>query len=90
MTYYPTLHLEIARYIEYTTQAKYELPWTLLRLVGPPPTNMAKPGRGAKDQSKAHGQSRSTNSSPVKRSAKDAAGTGVRLPAPQKMEPIKM
>ncbi|KAG8681233.1 hypothetical protein FRC08_015771 [Ceratobasidium sp. 394] len=42
-TYYPTLHLEIARYIQLTREVKYEIPWTLSRMVGNPPSSVAKP-----------------------------------------------
>ncbi|KAI0303580.1 armadillo-type protein [Multifurca ochricompacta] len=41
-TYYPTLHLEIARYVALAGQARYELPWTLSRLIGPPPSALAR------------------------------------------------
>ncbi|KAH9957444.1 armadillo-type protein [Russula dissimulans] len=41
-TYYPTLHLEIARYVNLAGLARYELPWTLSRLVGPPPAALAR------------------------------------------------
>ncbi|KAG7451301.1 uncharacterized protein BT62DRAFT_926976 [Guyanagaster necrorhizus] len=36
-TYYPTLHLELARYVAHVGNAGYELPWTISRLLGPPP-----------------------------------------------------
>lgn len=42
-TYYPTLHLEIARYIAFATNAGYDLPWSVAKLVGPPPAALAKP-----------------------------------------------
>ncbi|KAF9264158.1 hypothetical protein L218DRAFT_253035 [Marasmius fiardii PR-910] len=41
-TYYPTLHLELARYIVYASRAGFELPWTLSRLVGLPPASLCK------------------------------------------------
>ncbi|KAI0255156.1 armadillo-type protein [Lactifluus subvellereus] len=41
-TYYPTLHLEISRYVALAGQAQYELPWTLSRLIGPPPAALAR------------------------------------------------
>ncbi|KAF9560498.1 hypothetical protein CPC08DRAFT_735855 [Agrocybe pediades] len=41
-TYYPTLHLELARYIAYATRAGYELPYTVARLIGLPPPAHAK------------------------------------------------
>lgn len=49
-TYYATLHLEIARYIASVYRARFELPWTLSRLIGPPPTSMllgSKPNTGS-------------------------------------------
>lgn len=45
-TYYPTLHLEIARYISSASRAGYDLPWSVTKHVGPPPTAMCKPGYG--------------------------------------------
>ncbi|KAH8831489.1 armadillo-type protein [Flagelloscypha sp. PMI_526] len=41
-TYYPTLHLEIARYVQSANDAGFELPWTVQRLVGKPPTQLCK------------------------------------------------
>lgn len=40
--YYPTLHLEIARFIHSAGMARYELPWSVGRLIGSPPTAMCK------------------------------------------------
>ncbi|KAH8100969.1 armadillo-type protein [Cristinia sonorae] len=42
-TYYPTLHLEIARYIAAVGRAGYETPWTVSKLVGSPPSSLRKP-----------------------------------------------
>ncbi|KAG8738617.1 hypothetical protein FRC10_006649 [Ceratobasidium sp. 414] len=42
-TYYPTLHLEIARYVQLTREVKFEIPWTLSRMVGNPPSSVVKP-----------------------------------------------
>jgi hypothetical protein len=42
-TYYPTLHLEIARYTAHTVRARFELPWTVSRLIGLPPSAMCLP-----------------------------------------------
>ncbi|KAI0635582.1 armadillo-type protein [Trametes polyzona] len=41
-TYYPTLHLEIARYVAAAGRSGLEIPWSLSRLVGQPPTAMRK------------------------------------------------
>ncbi|KAI6125038.1 armadillo-type protein [Pisolithus croceorrhizus] len=58
-TYYPTLHLELARYIRWACLARYELPWTISRLIGPPPVDIPR--------EIANGQS--PHSSPTKRGA---------------------
>ncbi|OCH93043.1 hypothetical protein OBBRIDRAFT_750238 [Obba rivulosa] len=42
VTYYPTLHLEIARYVAAIGRAGFELPWSLSRLIGSPPSSMRK------------------------------------------------
>ena len=42
--YYPTLHLEIARYVQNAGLAGYDIPWTVSRTVGSPPSAMCKPG----------------------------------------------
>ncbi|KAI0789852.1 armadillo-type protein [Abortiporus biennis] len=41
-TYYPTLHLEISRYISLALQASFELPWSISRLIGHPPSGMRR------------------------------------------------
>jgi len=41
-TYYPTLHLELARYVVLAGRAQFELPWTLSRLMGLPPPGLCK------------------------------------------------
>ena len=58
-TYYPTLHLEISRYLAHSAHARYELPWTVSRLVGSPPNNVLKTVRS------------SNPGSPVRRTASD-------------------
>jgi hypothetical protein len=42
--YYPTLHLEIARYVQNAGLTGYELPWGVSRIIGSPPSAMCKPG----------------------------------------------
>ncbi|CAE6532960.1 unnamed protein product [Rhizoctonia solani] len=54
-TYYPTLHLEIARYVQLTQEARFELPWTLARMVGNPPSGMMKPTEGRSGSSSRSG-----------------------------------
>lgn len=41
-TYYPTLHLELSRYIAHVGRSGYELPWTISRLIGLPPPALCK------------------------------------------------
>ncbi|KAF8313675.1 hypothetical protein DL93DRAFT_2058914 [Clavulina sp. PMI_390] len=43
-TYYPTLHLEIARYISHAASSGFELPWSLARYVGLPPSHVLLAG----------------------------------------------
>ncbi|KAF9648001.1 hypothetical protein BDM02DRAFT_3116191 [Thelephora ganbajun] len=42
--YYPTLHLEIARYVQNASLAGYDIPWAISRIIGSPPSAMCKPG----------------------------------------------
>ncbi|KAJ7066869.1 armadillo-type protein [Mycena belliarum] len=72
-TYYPTLHLELARYVAHCARAGYELPWPVSRLVGVPPPALAKSGA----------PSSVGNVSPTKRGGPPA------LPSPRKIEPLK-
>ncbi|KAJ7707408.1 armadillo-type protein [Mycena rosella] len=74
-TYYPTLHLELARYVAHAGRAGYELPWTVSRLVGVPPPALAKSVPGG-----------SAGSSPTKRGGAGAPT----LPPPRKIEPLKI
>ncbi|KAF6759877.1 armadillo-type protein [Ephemerocybe angulata] len=41
-TYYPTLHLELSRYVNHALNAGYEFPYTVSRLIGLPPVALAK------------------------------------------------
>ncbi|KAJ2918485.1 hypothetical protein MD484_g1959, partial [Candolleomyces efflorescens] len=41
-TYYPTLHLELSRYVNHAVKSGYELPYTVSRLVGSPPIAVLK------------------------------------------------
>ncbi|KAI0696293.1 armadillo-type protein [Cerioporus squamosus] len=67
-TYYPTLHLEIARYIWAAGRAGLDIPWSLSRMVGPPPTAMRKqqPPPVMPLPSRSPGPSRSTPTTPTK------------------------
>ncbi|KAJ7476149.1 armadillo-type protein [Mycena latifolia] len=75
-TYYPTLHLELARYVAHCARAGYELPWPVSRLVGVPPPALAKSVSGGSG-------SGSAGTSPTKRGGAPA------LPSPRKIEPLK-
>ncbi|KAG5646973.1 hypothetical protein DXG03_001696 [Asterophora parasitica] len=81
-TYYPTLHLELARYIDHVVRSGYELPYTISRLIGAPPTALAKPGSSARN---APAGPRSTCTTPTKR-----AHGGPSLPSPRKIDPIRL
>ena len=74
-TYYPTLHLEIARYVSAAGLSGVDVPWSLSRMVGQPPTAMRKqlpppvlPPRTP--------PSRSTPTTPTKRGAPPAGFAG--------------
>ncbi|GJJ08389.1 hypothetical protein Clacol_002604 [Clathrus columnatus] len=62
-TYYAMLHLEIARYLTAAKQSGYELPWSLVRHIGVPPSHFCLPGvasrnrtpQGSPSKPKAHG-----------------------------------
>ncbi|KAJ6520877.1 armadillo-type protein [Mycena vulgaris] len=72
-TYYPTLHLELARYVAHSARAGYELPWPVSRLIGVPPPALAKTTPSA------------SPASPMKR----GLGGAPALPSPRKIEPLK-
>ncbi|KAF8843694.1 hypothetical protein BDN67DRAFT_944797 [Paxillus ammoniavirescens] len=81
--YYPTLHLELARYLQWAGLARFELPWTVSRLIGPPPPALSKvrPPKSSRDAG------HSPHSSPTKRGPAPPGFVG--LPPPKKVEPIK-
>ena len=83
--YYPTLHLELSRYIQWAALAKFELPWTVSRLIGPPPTALCKPKPPSKSS---RGDSHSPHGSPSKKRTAQPPGFA-NLPPPNKVEPIK-
>ncbi|KIY64986.1 hypothetical protein CYLTODRAFT_438015 [Cylindrobasidium torrendii FP15055 ss-10] len=41
-TYYPTLHLELSRYIAFASRSGFELPYAISRLMGAPPASLAR------------------------------------------------
>ncbi|KAG1804946.1 armadillo-type protein [Suillus plorans] len=82
VTYYPTLHLELSRYIAWAGAAKFELPWTVSRLIGAPPLALAKLIAGQ--------QQRPTRQGQVSQGTPTRRPPGfVGLPSPKKVEPIK-
>jgi hypothetical protein len=83
VTYYPTLHLELSRYIAWAGAAKFELPWTVSRLIGAPPSALAKPTTSQQQRLTRQGQS--LQNTPVRRPPPGFVG----LPSPKKVEPIK-
>jgi hypothetical protein len=81
VTYYPTLHLELSRYIAWAGAAKFELPWTVSRLIGAPPLALAKPT----SQQRPARPAQTSQTTPVRRVPPGFVG----LPSPKKVEPIK-
>ncbi|KAG6819528.1 hypothetical protein H0H93_011031 [Arthromyces matolae] len=77
-TYYPTLHLELARYIDHAINSGYELPYTVSRLIGAPPPALARPFT----------QGRSPNA-PVLTPSKRGSGSPTTAPSPWKLDPVK-
>lgn len=92
-TYYPTLHLEIARYVGFALQAKYEIPWTMSRIIGPPPAGLAKPGRSAKERERNRNSAATMNGvrgSPSTPTRDRGTAPGVpKIPTPKKIEPLR-
>jgi len=85
-TYYPTLHLELARYIAYATRAAYELPYTVARLIGlPPPAYTKNPEAVPLPSSGRNTPSRGTT--PNRRPPGADGHPG--LPSPVKIEPMR-
>ncbi|KAJ7762045.1 armadillo-type protein [Mycena maculata] len=82
-TYYPTLHLELARYVVHAGRAGYELPWTVSRLVGVPPPALARTPPAT--QSAPGAGNGMPQGSPTKRALGAPA-----LPSPRKVEPLKI
>ncbi|TFK27799.1 hypothetical protein FA15DRAFT_635109 [Coprinopsis marcescibilis] len=85
-TYYPTLHLEISRYVNRAVEAGYELPYTVSRLIGMPPVNVAK--------NPLHAATTGTRAAPVNASRQAPTTPAKRpqgpiLPSPRRLDPIK-
>lgn len=90
--YYPTLHLELARYVAAASRSGFELPWATSRLIGAPPPNMCKQiptlvGRPSRPQTPSNVRSGSASvpSSPTKRSTTPAAHP---MPGARKVTPM--
>ncbi|TFK33227.1 armadillo-type protein [Crucibulum laeve] len=83
-TYYPTLHLELARYIAHAGRTGYELPYTVSRLIGMPPPALAKNGGVSSTSS-----GRNTPRNPGTPTKRTGASQAPALPSPRKIEPIK-
>ncbi|KAG2146133.1 armadillo-type protein [Suillus bovinus] len=83
VTYYPTLHLELSRYIAWAGAAKFELPWTVSRLIGAPPLALAKLITGQHQTPTRQGQI--SQITPARVTPPGFIG----LPSPKKVEPIK-
>ncbi|CAL1716994.1 unnamed protein product [Somion occarium] len=91
-TYYPTLHLEIARYVTAAGRAGYELPWSVARIIGSPPTAMRKPGSSSRSGRSPSSANTTTTSSvggsPTKRNAVIGTPSLPQLPTPRKVTPM--
>lgn len=61
-------------------KAKFELPWTVSRLIGPPPNAMCRPGKGS---------SRGSPGGQVTPSKRPIANGFVALPNPERIEPLR-
>ncbi|KAF9532476.1 armadillo-type protein [Crepidotus variabilis] len=89
-TYYPTLHLELARYIAFALRAGYELPYTVARLVGFPPIVLAKnpdkAAAAAATQNSGRGTPRQTGTPTKGHRPPNGAPA---LPSPKKVEPMR-
>ncbi|TFK50027.1 hypothetical protein OE88DRAFT_1736314 [Heliocybe sulcata] len=75
--YYPTLHLEIARYISSASRAGFQIPWSISRVMGPPPSGMCKTGCVP---------SLPPRATPVKKGPRPP---GPVLPSPKKMDSLR-
>ncbi|KAF9477186.1 hypothetical protein BDN70DRAFT_811098 [Pholiota conissans] len=86
-TYYPTLHLELARYIAYATRAGYEMPYTVARLIGLPPVSHQKPQ--SKPGPSGSGRNTPSGSRPPITPNRRAPGDAPTLPSPRKVESLR-
>ncbi|KAF9493166.1 hypothetical protein BDN71DRAFT_1450718 [Pleurotus eryngii] len=82
--YYPNLHLELSRYIAMVGRSGFELPWTITRLIGLPPTGVC---RNPIPPANANTSSRSSTPGP-RTGRSNSASPG--LPPSVALEPIKM
>lgn len=73
-TYYPTLHLEIARYVAAAGLSGADIPWSLSRLIGPPPTAMRKQSPVPPPPSRPKTPNRSTPTTPTKQRGPPPSG----------------
>ncbi|EKM58484.1 uncharacterized protein PHACADRAFT_117477 [Phanerochaete carnosa HHB-10118-sp] len=82
-TYYPTLHLEIARYIAAATRSGYEIPYSVFRIVGLPPQAMCKPASRA--QTAREGSARRL---PLPHRRSQSVASSPQLPVPRRVTPM--
>ncbi|EAU85331.2 hypothetical protein CC1G_07601 [Coprinopsis cinerea okayama7 len=91
-TYYPTLHLEISRYINHAIKAGFELPYTVSRLIGLPPQSVLRnPGAGtsaSSGRSAASSRRGPAPEMPTTPTRQRGQGQPI-LPSPRKVDPIK-
>ncbi|TFK70322.1 hypothetical protein BDN72DRAFT_958920 [Pluteus cervinus] len=93
-TFYPTLHLELSRYIAHAARAGYELPWTVSRLVGLPPAPLCRNPPPPPQSHPSSGRSTPAGPRPGSPSKRTAYVQGPRgppaLPYPKKLEPVRL
>lgn len=90
--YYPTLHLEIARYVSIADASGFEVPWSLARYIGLPPTNVLKAGTLDRMAGTARGARITVTGGqtpPGSPSRQSQAPRGIQLPQIKPVSPMK-
>ncbi|KIP10477.1 hypothetical protein PHLGIDRAFT_84977 [Phlebiopsis gigantea 11061_1 CR5-6] len=86
--YYPTLHLEVARYVASAVRAGYEIPYTVSRLIGAPPQGMCKVGAISGRGSRAHVSREDMPRKPSAHARSKSVAPSPQLPAPRRVTPM--
>ncbi|KAH6909192.1 armadillo-type protein [Coprinopsis sp. MPI-PUGE-AT-0042] len=88
-TYYPTLHLEISRYINHAIKAGYALPYTISRLIGSPPSGVVKAAGAAPSSGHRSAASSASRAGQAPTTPTKSKQTPNFLPSPRKVDPMK-